>query len=206
MVFVLTGFSFMICWLACGGDWQAQLSWDPCAPLWNGYGWGGPKATFCNMAGQLQCEVALPQVFLTWGDVIFAASGFTKHPFKNWWFRVPGVYIYIYMCVYIYINIPGTQMTSVLIGISAFFWGVDLQQRSWLGSRYRFLKLHIYMYQNVHPWESKLAIKKNSRVFPKRFQFSHHGTKSPDLPPLPPQKKNKSIPNMSLCLKEDTSS
>ncbi len=28
---------------------------------------------------------------------------FTKHPFKNWWFRVPGIYIYIYIiCKYTY--------------------------------------------------------------------------------------------------------
>ena len=49
-----------------------------CAPLWNGEG-GGPKATFYNMAGQLQCEVAPPQIVLAWGDVIFAANWKGKH-------------------------------------------------------------------------------------------------------------------------------
>lgn len=52
--------------------WQTELTWDRKAPgLCHE---GAPKATFYNLAGELQCEVILPQIFLTWGDVVCAAN------------------------------------------------------------------------------------------------------------------------------------
>ena len=54
--------------------WQTQLTWDPNAQQpWSDKG-GAPKASFYNLAGDLQCEVVLPQIFLTWGDVVYAAN------------------------------------------------------------------------------------------------------------------------------------
>ena len=54
--------------------WQAQLTWDANAKQpWSDKG-GAPKASFYNLAGELQCEVVLPQIFLTWGDLVFAAN------------------------------------------------------------------------------------------------------------------------------------
>ncbi len=41
----------------------------------------------------------------------------------------------------IYIYIPGTQMTLVLIGISALFWGVDLQKQRSFGFQVRYIYL-----------------------------------------------------------------
>jgi len=43
--------------------WQTQLTWDRKAP--GSYG-GAPTATFYNVAGELQCEVVLPNIVLTW--------------------------------------------------------------------------------------------------------------------------------------------
>lgn len=54
--------------------WQTQLTWDATAEQpWSHKG-GAPKASFYNLAGELQCEVVLPQIFLTWGDVVYAAN------------------------------------------------------------------------------------------------------------------------------------
>ena len=53
---------------------QAQLAWDANAKQpWSDRG-GAPKASFYNLAGELQCEVILPHIFLTCGDVVFAAN------------------------------------------------------------------------------------------------------------------------------------
>jgi len=51
--------------------WQAQLAWDRKAPgLCHD---GAPKTTY-DLARELQCEVVLPQIFLTWGDAVYAAN------------------------------------------------------------------------------------------------------------------------------------
>ena len=44
----------------------------------------------------------------------------------------------------VYIYIPGTQMTLVLIGISALFWGVDLQEQRSFG-----FQVYIYIWFRV---------------------------------------------------------
>ena len=53
---------------------------------------------------------------------------------------------------------------------------------------------YIYTCIKMYTLGVQVGHQKNSRVFPKRFQFSHHGTKSPDLPPLPPKKKTNRYP------------
>jgi len=55
--------------------WQTQLTWDRKAP--GSYG-GAPKATFYNLAGELQCEVVLPNNFLKIRDFHLSVFKATK--------------------------------------------------------------------------------------------------------------------------------
>ena len=59
-----------LCWQASASwsvDWRvAQLLWDPCAPLWNGYGWG-PKGHFLQHGWPAAMRGGSPPSFLDLG-------------------------------------------------------------------------------------------------------------------------------------------
>ena len=55
--------------------WCQQLTWDRKAP--GSYG-GAPKATFCGLAGELQCEVVLPNNFFKIRDFHLSVFKATK--------------------------------------------------------------------------------------------------------------------------------